>query len=176
MKTPLSLPVRRLFLVRLGTTCLSLLSASIVQCSSKVTGLSAGEKQLHFETYSHIPVVKARLNGKAALFIIDTGASISILNAGFAAYYGFSVVEEITVRHTATGLEGAALPLGYVGKYTLEVGPLQIRSPRFQSRDLQAISSLFFDDGHIHIAGIFGADVLTRYKMRIDFTNRTISF
>jgi Aspartyl protease len=147
-----------------------------VQCSSKAAGISSGEKQLHFETDGHIPVVKAKLNGKPALFIIDTGASVSILNAGFATYYGFSVVEEITVQHTATGLEGAALPLGCVGKYTLEVGPLQIRSPRFQSRNLQALSSILFADERVHIAGIFGADVLMQYKMRIDFTNRTISF
>jgi hypothetical protein len=176
MKTLLSSPAHRPFLFRVNMLCLSLLTAFVMQCSPKAVDISIVEKQLRFETYGHIPVVRATLNGKPALFIIDTGASISILNAGFAAYYGFSVVEEITVQHTATGLEGAALPLSCVGKYTLDVGPLHIRSPRFQGRNLQALSSILFADERIHIAGIFGADVLTQYKMRIDFTNRTISF
>src|SRR5690349_20974148 len=47
------------------------------------------EKEISFETVGCIPIVKGTINGKSTFFIIDTGASITMLNESDADHFGF---------------------------------------------------------------------------------------
>ncbi|MBL0743144.1 retropepsin-like aspartic protease [Chryseolinea lacunae] len=133
-------------------------------------------QRVRFQPYGRIPVIEAKLNGKPAFFIVDTGASVSILNEQAARHFGFRIATEGMYEAVeVTGFNGTST-MHHAGRCILEIGDLQIRSLRFKSRDMSDFSSVFFDQERIRIAGILGADMLTQYNMTIDFGTKTLVF
>jgi len=57
----------------------------------KISGPEKNQSISFKRTAGRIPVIGATLNGKSAYFIIDTGASISVLNEQEAESFGFII-------------------------------------------------------------------------------------
>jgi len=133
-------------------------------------------RQVPFHTHGRIPVIEARLNGRTAHFIIDTGASVSLLNEQEAGYFGFNVfVDDAYPSAHVTGFNGTST-VNYASPCMLELGALKMPALRLKSRNMTEISSVFFEHERIRVAGILGADLLEQYRMQIDFKARVISF
>jgi hypothetical protein len=126
-----------------------------------------------FKTVNKIPVVEGKINGKKAYFIIDTGASISILNETEANRFGFkfAVAEGMEVH----GLGGHA-GINEVFECEVEFGSLKIKGVKFHTRKLNEVMQAITENDHIHIAGIIGANVIDFYGVTINYKNRTISY
>ncbi len=120
-----------------------------------------------------IPVISATLNGKPAYFIIDTGASVSVLNEPEAENYGFTVGVSNDIN--VTGFAGSS-NVRRVGNYTLQVGTLKITHIRFSCKNINDLVRAVYQNENIKISGILGSDVFAQYRMQIDFMTQTISF
>lgn len=130
-------------------------------------------QSINFFSISHIPVVEGRINGKVAYFIVDTGASCSILNESAAKHFGFKTI--IADNEHLMGLNGAAkIKTAY--DYAIKLGPLQIKSLIFRTRKIDELVDVIRNNDRISIAGIIGSDVLKKYQMGIDFRTNKISF
>ncbi|MBX2963532.1 MAG: clan AA aspartic protease [Cyclobacteriaceae bacterium] len=128
---------------------------------------------LSFQTLnSKIPIVKVMINGKPGWMIVDTGASITIVHAAKASYYGFKVARND--KTDLTGLGGRAVLLETYD-CSLQLGELTIKQ-RPKAQDLHALLSMINAHDKVTIVGILGADVLSRYKMTIDYNNKLILF
>lgn len=145
-------------------------------CSSiRQPGTEPPPRSVVFHTIGRIPVIEARLNGKPARFIIDTGASVSILNAGEAAFYGFEVFNQEDAGVDVAGFSGISR-IQSTGRCIIEIGDLKITHLRFKSRDMHDFAAVLYPSGEARVAGILGGDLLAYYQMRIDFVDRKVFF
>lgn len=130
-------------------------------------------QSVNFFSVARIPVVEGRINGKVAYFIVDTGASCSILNESVARHYGFKTL--VSVDEHLMGLNGAAgIKLAY--NYSIDLGSLRINSLPFRSRRIDELVDVIKNNDRISIAGIIGSDVMKKYQMSIDYRTNKISF
>jgi hypothetical protein len=128
-------------------------------------------EQIRFFQLGHIPVAQGKINGKLAYFIIDTGASCSILDEELATRYGFKLIMQ--GGHDVLGLGGQA-KLKLIRDCLVEIGPLKFSN--FHSKPLGYLTSVIQEDKAVCISGIIGADVLNRYSLKIDFRNNLLCF
>jgi hypothetical protein len=129
--------------------------------------------KMRFSTVGKIPVVQGRINGKRAFFIIDTGASCSILNESGSLHFGFGTYA--LVNHRLTGL-GGNTNINQAVNCVVEFGPLRIAHRTFRTRQLDHITDLIKQNENIEIAGILGSDIFNRYGITIDFKHNLICF
>lgn len=125
-----------------------------------------------FSTYQQVPIIEAKLNGKIAYFIIDTGSSISVLDINKNKSYKFKPYRPVERQSIGFGGE---FSLYYVGEYKIHIDQIPIMSA-FVCKDLSQITNLISENTGKEIVGIIGADVFKYYKSSISFVDQTISF
>lgn len=129
---------------------------------------------IKFRTVKNIPVIEGRLNGKPALFIIDTGASVSILNKSDSRRFGFRCTD--SAGHHVAGLGGGNSEMNLAINCEVEFGTMKLRNVRFHAKGLGRVVSVISAHEGVRITGIIGANIIEQYKITIDYKNRTISF
>lgn len=128
---------------------------------------------VRFRKIGHIPVVEGKINGKKAFFIIDTGASVSILDESVAEHFGFRLL--YSSEQQIIGFTGLA-SISPVKNCIVELGVLTIRNVAFKTLDLNPLAKVVRQHENIEIAGILGADFFSRYCIKIDFRRNLISY
>lgn len=135
--------------------------------------MSENTGYLRFMSIGRIPVVEAKINGKKARFIIDTGASCSLLNESASEYFEFKYTAGLD--ENVTGLNGES-KLKRALDCVIHFGPLQLKHHIFKTQDMVTIVSMIERNEHIVISGIIGADILDKYRITIDFKNKILLF
>jgi len=123
-----------------------------------------------------IPVVETILNGEKAWFIIDTGASFTLLNASEAGRFGFFVREHPHHHKTEVNGLGGNLILHETFSCRLDLGPLEIKHFPWKSGNIDLLSTRIMKNEKIRIAGILGSDLLSRYGINVNYDTQTISY
>jgi hypothetical protein len=116
------------------------------------------------------------INGKSAWFIIDTGASVSVLNANEARHFGFQVAN--TVYHPVRSINGIGgrSNVYEVSACNLAIGQLPLKYIAWHSQDLHALFQAIHENEEIRIAGIIGSDVLSKYRINIHYNKLALSY
>jgi predicted aspartyl protease len=110
-------------------------------------------------------LVTAAVNGKEGVFVLDTGANLSVIDVDHAAYFGLAA---------ATGRRGGATGLGgsniarQVAIESLALGGVKVRQRRMVVTDLGSIGDALapLSGGAVH--GLIGQDVLKEHRAVID--------
>ena len=137
----------------------------------------------HLPGYAAVPVryglinrmlLVAMVNGHKATFMVDTGAARSLLDAGFARTFGVKPLGEDSPYGARTDVNGTSAQIGFInhltaGEMDFGGGPIVINGEYGKER----ASSFYHRD---EIAGVLGADILTRYKAVINCRQRVIFF
>lgn len=161
------LKIQHAYWAMLGFAALLMLSG----CSSNA--YLSEVKQLRFTTIGRIPVVEGKINGKRAYFIIDTGASCSILNQSVSDRFGFKSF--VKSDEHVVALEGQAR-MNHAFNCLVEVGPLRLKNVIFRTKCMDNFVSVIQTHENIEIAGIIGSDIFNRYGIAINFKSNTITF
>ena len=160
----------------LGIVRLLLASIMVTLASCSTFNYTHTTTQLPFQKIGAIPIINGRINGKPAVFIVDTGASISILDESLADYFGFRRVSHPeAANQNIIGLGGES-EYREAYNYKVELGSLVVRGVIFRTNQLTALTRIIKMREKIIIAGIIGSDVLNRYRVSIDFSNNLLSF
>lgn len=128
------------------------------------------DNKINFTTVNKLPIIKGMINGKIAYFVLDSGASISVLDNNQSEYYGFSI------------REGGGLASGYGGTTNFQlvynaiisVGDIEFKN-EYKASNLSAIALALVEDDGIQIAGIIGNDIMKPYKFIIDYSDNSVS-
>ena len=108
-------------------------------------------------------------------WIIDTGASKSVMDVNQKAYYEISDSDNEEDYHSA-GINQGMLETS-VGKLSfLKVGELEITNQKVALIDLNHVNEIYEKYTSCRIAGLMGGDILMQYKCRIDYESKTIQF
>ena len=118
-------------------------------------------------------MLKCQLNGKPAYFLIDTGASFTVLNSKSAKSFGFDVLERKGLQTTGFGGSTSAIQITIGADIEFKNKKL---SMGFLAQDLTKMIRLIQSSPNIRIAGIIGTDLLKRYGCRVDFGKKLLVF
>ncbi len=114
------------------------------------------------------PILQARINGKKASFLIDTGSDISVINSTQLRRFDLKDRKVYNVTGGAMGFNGTTTELRKV--YGVQVHfTRDLSYGEFYSLNLDRISNQIEAKTHVRIDGIIGADVLSEYDCTIDY-------
>ncbi|WPP50807.1 aspartyl protease family protein [Catalinimonas niigatensis] len=123
----------------------------------------------------HKPIVAAKINGKTAYFLIDTGSDISILDEKNTKLFKFRIAHSKEESHNIEGINGIKKNLSRIKFCRLVLGNSEMKSTLF-ALDLSKLVSLVKKKSHITIHGIIGSDIMRKYDFMIDYNTRRIGF
>ncbi|MBZ5637844.1 MAG: retroviral-like aspartic protease family protein [Acidobacteriia bacterium] len=117
------------------------------------------------EKSRHITVV-ARLAGRAARFIVDTGAGGTIVDSKAASKFK---LEFSSVSRKGHGVGSAAMRMNRVAKHDLTLSKLDLSDTKLLTLDLSHVNSGLKHAEVEPVVGVLGADVLWRRHAVIDY-------
>lgn len=119
-------------------------------------------------------IVWVKINGISARFIIDTGASHTVMDMGQIQDFDGGTPELLETLSSGLGsnmLQSSSLKIA-----TFELGDLTIPQYKMVLIDLSNINEIFSQLGIETISGILGGDLLLKYKVKIDYKFKKITF
>jgi hypothetical protein len=110
-------------------------------------------------------LVEARLNGRDGLFVVDTGANVSVIDDDHAATFGLT--HQATRRGGGVAI-GGVVAARQVAIESLELGGVPVRQRRMVVADVGNLMAALrpFAGGAVH--GLIGQDVLNEHRAVID--------
>ena len=141
--------------------------------------MMACQKEVSNEfTYSHqilardfLPIVEGTLNGKRALFLLDTGASVSILDLKSATNYNVRIgtTEDMGIG----GYGGVTSDINSLSNVDLRLGAEKMKD-KFSGKDIQYLVQAIRKNTGYTIVGIIGNNNITESRLILDFENNVI--
>ena len=121
---------------------------------------------IQFSTQKNVPVIYVKVNNKPAIFILDTGASVSIIDKNFKTHYGFGTMENLN-EGTITGV-GGTVRMEDVYNCEVKYGD-SILNVDLKSISLSHLAKVS------NIVGVIGSDYFVKNKVSIDYNSKTLS-
>lgn len=146
-------------------TIITLLAFLIIGC------VESSEKEIPFYNNDKIPIIEGSLNNKKVYFIVDSGASISVLDVTQSKKYGFSTLKQ---SNTVVGFGGKS---SYVDLQNTKIfiKDLQLNTS-FKGNDLSLLIKTIEQNSNVTIIGIIGSDVFKENGMKIDYLSNSIKY
>lgn len=146
-----------------------LIFTTFLSCNAQDNSFE-GDGKVDFIAVSKVPVVEGTINGKQAFFIVDSGASLSVLDDNQSDYFKFLTSSS---NIAAAGYGGVA-SFGNASNVKLTIGGKKFETD-FKSQDLSKIVDLIRENDGVEISGIIGSDIMKDYHFIIDYSELTIS-
>lgn len=126
--------------------------------------------ELETENY-HIMVDGEFADGTCSTWIIDTGASKTVLDKNLSDYYSISESDH------PDGLQSAGINEGMVDTQvgrmkSLKLGTVQIDNLKVALIDLSHVNDIYSKYSDLRIAGLIGGDILKKYHAVIDYRKK----
>ena len=115
---------------------------------------------------SHHITVAARLAGRSARFIIDTGAGGTIIDSEAVSRYKLKLS---SASRKGGGVGSAAMRMNYVAKHDLTLFDLDLSDTKLLTLDLSHANAGLKKAKVEPVVGVLGADVLWRCHAVIDY-------
>ena len=108
-------------------------------------------------------------------WIIDTGASKSVMDVNQKAYYEILDSDNEDDYHSA-GINQGMMETSVGKLFFLKFGELEITNLKMALINLDHVNEIYGKYTSCQIAGLLGGDILMQYKCRIDYQSKTIQF
>lgn len=119
--------------------------------------------------------VKGKIQGIEVKFLIDTGASKSVVDKSFTEKH-FKDQPIKKTEHQTTGLGANIQNSEFVKFKRLKIGSRSIKPIEFALLDLEMVNSAYTAAGLDPVYAIIGGDILMKYKCSIDYYNALLIF
>lgn len=121
---------------------------------------------------SHV-AVEITVNGKAALMIVDTGASNCVFDLNQVDEFDL-IAEAHRSSDKAIGIGAGGVEMSVAGDVALTLSGIQINDYFFALIDMSGINEIFSKDNQKKINGIIGTDLLLMCNAIIDYRKKTL--
>jgi hypothetical protein len=130
--------------------------------------------ELEYENY-HILIEGSFEDGTPSCWIIDTGASKTVLDKNLSSYYENMDSDDLEDYQSA-GINQGMMETS-VGKLTfLRFGDLKITGQKVALIDLSHVNDIYGKYTSYRIAGLLGGDILMQHQCKIDYASKIIQF
>lgn len=116
--------------------------------------------------------LNAKINGKTGSFILDTGASHTVIDEAEAEKFGLRFSKASS--KDAGGLGTAALKTRKCTGNKVEIKNFSINKKLLIVIDLSHVNNALKNNGNKKIDGVIGADILKKHKALIDYSERAL--
>ncbi len=117
--------------------------------------------------------LRGKINGKKALFILDTGASQTVLDKhrieAFLGHNSFEPVESVS-----SGLGTSDMESHLVKVPGFFIGDLPIRNEKMVLLDLSHVNESYMKMNMKPIDGVIGGDILKKFNAVIDYGKKEL--
>jgi hypothetical protein len=117
------------------------------------------------ENHIFVPV---RVGSSESLWVVDSGASVSVIDTGYAAKLELPLSGEMLAQSATDAVELAFTTLP----------PFRVGGIEFEEQQVAALDfvGLFRRTSDLEVLGILGYDFLSRFVTRVDYANETLTF
>jgi len=123
----------------------------------------------------HILIEGSFDDGTSACWIIDTGASKSVLDSNLSQFYE-PIESDNEEDYQSAGINQGMMETS-VGKILhLRFGNLDLTNQKMALIDLKHVNDIYEKYTTYKIAGLLGGDILMQYKCIIDYERKIIQF
>lgn len=122
--------------------------------------------RVKFIDYKNLPIVKGTINGKIAYFIVDTGATISVLDLNQASEFGYRS-HPFKNNYNVESL-GDKNDFNTVVDFKVFVGGIDFRGDYF-TKDISRLVTAINENNKVIITGIIGSNILKKNGIIIDY-------
>jgi hypothetical protein len=133
--------------------------------------VESSEREIPFYDNSKVPIIEGILNNKKAYFIVDSGASISILDINQSKEYSFDCLD---LENTVVGFGGKST------YYTLSNVNVDLKLiptiTEFKGNDLKLLVKIIDKHSHVKIVGILGSDIFKKNGIQINYSTNSIKY
>jgi hypothetical protein len=130
--------------------------------------------ELEHENY-HILIEGSFEDGTPSCWIIDTGASKTVLDKNLSLYYELVDSDDMEDFQSA-GINQGMMETS-VGKLNyLRFGDLKIAGQKVALIDLSHVNEIYGKYTSYRIAGLLGGDILMQHQCKIDYAGQIIQF
>ena len=150
---------------------LLLLSSLLITCKKEDMPVD-GKYVASIADVEFLPIVKGTVNGKAAYFILDSGASVSILDYNQLSDYNIKSVGVSDVG--VVGYGGSDFKSYDIDNPTIFMGNERMGQD-FNARDIKTIVNTVSKNSKYKIIGIIGNNNISSSKLILDFKNNKIT-
>lgn len=113
------------------------------------------------------PIIEVAINGKKAYMLVDTGASIGVIDSLRLDEYGVGMGSSL--GGTVTGVGGSQEEVRHTKNCTVDVGGVKLY--QFVTFNLSSVASSIERETGIEISGIIGTTQIKMSEMKIDLDN-----
>jgi hypothetical protein len=119
--------------------------------------------------------INVQVNGKRCRFLIDTGASHSVVDkAYFEKHFGKRSLK--TVKQATTGLHSSTTESHFGKIKEMKVGPVVVKNYQAAAVDLGHVNNTYKQLKKKAIQGILGSDIMLKYKAKINYATMLLEF
>ncbi len=119
--------------------------------------------------------VKGKIQGITVKFLIDTGASKSVVDKSFTEKH-FKDQPIKKTEHQTTGLGTNIQNSEFIMLKRLKIGSKSIKPIEFALIDLDMVNTAYTAAGLDPVYAIIGGDILMKYSCVIDYKNAVLIF
>lgn len=123
----------------------------------------------------HILIEGKFLDETISSWIIDTGASKSVLDVNLKTYYEILDSDNEDDYHSA-GINQGMMEASVGKMFFLKFGELIINNHKVALIDLNHVNEIYGKYTSTRISGLLGGDILMQYRCCIDYKCKTIQF
>ena len=149
-----------------------LLGIIMISIFSQCTNRVYIPNQLNVNMRGNLMFVTLSINDKKGVFLVDTGANISLIDFNQARGYKFQYFKDES-HGTIRGIGGNDKIL-VTSHINVKYGGIPYNGFRFYASDFSGLNTYFEKNG-MKILGILGSDFLTKSKATINYSARTIT-
>ena len=121
--------------------------------------------------YKFLPIIEGKLNGKIAYFLLDTGASISVIDKNQFEKYG--VIEVGKSDTGVVGYGGTDSELNILENVNVYVGNTNLTG-EFHGKNIKTIVQTINKSSGYKVVGILGNNNISTNRWILDFKNGNI--
>lgn len=132
-----------------------------------------GDKIVKLQNASGIPIVKIKVNGKEVYAIMDTGASISVVNKNSNDNLDFNYFADPNSEEVAGYGGTTAMMLTDISGFELDGEYLR---GEFKTQDLTNVISAMRNGTGYTITAIVGMNFMRKYDFAFDFEENVLTF
>jgi len=116
--------------------------------------------------------IKAKINGKTGKFILDTGASATVVNNSAAVKFKLKLQNKKSRNAGGLGESKMVVRQSINNKITL--GNFKAENYKISLLDLSHVNKSLTNNGAGTIDGVIGADILKKYNAIIDYKGKAL--
>jgi hypothetical protein len=131
-------------------------------------------RAIQIENDGYHPILKAKVNGKSIMLVIDTGASRTVIDN--MCLEGLTPIINEHQEPFAAGVNATQFAVQPFLIPLLKMGEVKLKNVMIFGTDLSQLSELYQKMTGIKIAGLLGCDLLKKYSVKLNFKTNVMSF